>query len=115
MNLQSVSKTPLRVTTRVNLKSISMITELDKDVSRRILKSLGEPATVLHDKMKRGNFKYSLKWFGVKGWCIETDNGHRAYYKMRDLLITNKLIIEVIPTSGYGHISGLYQLRELAY
>jgi hypothetical protein len=89
-----------------------MITDLNDVLKKKILKSLGKPSAKEKSKLKKGNFKYRLRWFGNNGWCIDVD--HKGYYNMRDLLIDNGLVIDVIP-SGYGHIAGLYQLRELGY
>ena len=86
--------------------------QLTPEIKKRILKSLGDPALKEQKKLKRGNFKYEVTWFGNNGWCIKVS--HRAYYKVRGLLITRGLVIDVIP-SNYGVISGLYPLREIAH
>jgi hypothetical protein len=82
-----------------------MMTDLNDNLEKRILKSLGKPKS-----KSKINFKYRLTWLGVNGWCIEVDP--KAHYDVRDLLIDNGLTIDVI-SSGYGHIAGLYQLREI--
>lgn len=86
--------------------------QLTPEIKKRILKSLGDPALKEQKKLKRGNFKYSLTWFGSHGWCMNIS--HRAYYKVRGLLITRGLVIDVIPSNG-GIIAGLYPLREIVY
>lgn len=86
--------------------------QLNSTIKKKILTSLGEPSPTRQEKLKRGNFKYSISWLGNKGWCMKVD--HRAYYKVRDLLITRGLVIDPIPNGG-GIIAGLYLLRELAY
>jgi|APGre2960657373_1045057.scaffolds.fasta_scaffold16431_5 hypothetical protein len=79
--------------------------DLNDRLKKKILKSLGKPKS-----KSKINFKYQLTWLGVNEWCIEVDP--RAHYDVKDLLVDNGLTIDVIP-SGYGHIAGLYQLREI--
>ena len=88
--------------------------QLTPEIKKLILKSLGEPTLKEQKKLKRGNFKYSLFWFGSHGWCIKLEGSYRAYCKVRDLLITRELVIDVIPSNG-GFIKGLYPLREITY